>query len=145
MATISRINIDGINYGVKDKRLKTEEAKQNIIIDPFKNGESTYGNKSISIGYNNVAEKEGSVALGVGTKATENYQTVIGKYNSDDSQSVFTIGNGTDDNNRSQLFNIYQNGKVITRGSANAIEGASFVTVLNNMNDSRAADASASY
>lgn len=144
MATISQININGIDYDVKDKRLKTEREKQNIIIDPFKEGESTYGNKSVSIGYDNVAEGEGSVVLGIGTRATGSYQTVIGKYNSEDSQSTFIIGNGTDDDNRSQLFNVYQNGKVITRGPANSIEGASFVTVLNNINDSRAADVSTS-
>jgi len=145
MATVSQFCINGIDYDVKDKRLKTEREKQNIIIDPFKEEESTYGNKSVSIGYDNVAEGEGSVALGIGTKATGNYQTVIGKYNSDDTQSTFIIGNGTDDDNRSQLFNVNQDGKVITRGPANQLTGASFVTVLNNINDSRATDVSANH
>lgn len=146
MATVSQFCINGIDYDVKDKRLKTEREKQNIIIDPFKEEEeSTYGNKSVSIGYDNVAEGEGSVALGIGTKATGNYQTVIGKYNSDDNQSAFIIGNGTDDDNRSQLFNIYQNGRVITRGPGDQTTGAGFVTVLNNMNESSVADVSTNH
>lgn len=38
MATVSQLCINGIDYDVKDKRLKTEREKQNIIIDPFKEG-----------------------------------------------------------------------------------------------------------
>lgn len=38
------------------------------------------------------------------TRAMDDYQTAIGKYNDNNSDNAFEIGNGTSDNNRSNAF-----------------------------------------
>ena len=57
-----------------------------------------------SFGIDSIAPGTGSFAAGRGIKAVGPYQTVLGRYNKKDLDASFIIGNGTDDNNRSNLF-----------------------------------------
>lgn len=89
------------------------------------------GDYSHSEGNNTQAEGSCSHAGGEGTYAVRNYSTVIGLYNkkdlSEDSGSMFIIGNGTGTVNskRSNLFRIADTGEVYATGAFNA-EGADY-------------------
>ena len=62
-------------------------------------------------GYETETKKYYTHAGGLGTIADQECQTSIGKFNiKNNTNSLFSIGNGTDDNNRSDAFNVYQNG-----------------------------------
>lgn len=73
-------------------------------------GASAFGNHTTASGAN-------SIATGNNTIAGYQNQFVIGKYNANKSTSVFEIGNGTDTNTRSNLFEIDTNGNIITSGT----------------------------
>lgn len=51
-----------------------------------------------------------SVSGGNGTVANYNFQTVFGLYNIKDKNTLFTVGNGTSRNNRSNAFDVYTDG-----------------------------------
>ena len=77
----------------------------------------TEGENTSAIGTASHAEGLGSIAQGnyshaqnQGTLANGNAQTTIGKFNIADTTSAFIIGNGTDTDNRSNMFFIDWNG-----------------------------------
>ena len=49
-------------------------------------------------------------AGGIGTKATADGQTVFGKYNATDNDALFIVGNGTNDDNKQNAFEIMADG-----------------------------------
>lgn len=53
-----------------------------------------------------------SHASGLGTIASADAQTVVGKYNDVDSEFLFIVGNGIDDDNRTNAFAVYKEGTV---------------------------------
>ena len=67
------------------------------------------GKYSHAEGFGTQAKGEFSHVSGYRTKATIDYQAVFGKYNLEDSNAIFIVGNGTDDNNRSNLLAISDN------------------------------------
>lgn len=73
-------------------------------------GASAFGNQTTASGTN-------AIAMGNNTIAGYQNQLVIGKYNQNKQTSVFEIGNGTDTNTRSNLFEIDTNGNIITSGT----------------------------
>ncbi|MBR9758163.1 MAG: hypothetical protein GYB39_08755 [Algicola sp.] len=84
------------------------------------------GDSSTALGYETIASGYRSTALGYGTEAIGGTSTalgshtiatglgslVAGKYNIAYSSSLFQIGNGLDDDNRSNAFTVLQNGNV---------------------------------
>ena len=72
---------------------------------------------------NNVATTGGaySFLMGKGTAASYEDQLVIGEYNIDYDQP-FIVGNGTDDNNRSNAFAITWSGNILAQGLAGVIQ-----------------------
>ena len=78
------------------------------------------GNGNVAFGYNNkiyssnvgTTISESSVALGEGIKidTTINPKISFGKYNIDEDNIIFSVGNGTSDNNRSNAFEVYRDG-----------------------------------
>lgn len=90
------------------------------------------GKRSHAEGYNTIASGENSHAQNSGTIAAKIHQTAIGKYNVEDTettdskQKAFIIGNGIDENNRSNAFTVDWNGNVdangdVTDGSGNVL------------------------
>ena len=75
-------------------------------------GESTsaVGTASHAEGLGSIAQGNYSHAQNQGTLANGNAQTAIGKFNIVDTTSAFIIGNGTDTDNRSNMFFIDWNG-----------------------------------
>lgn len=69
-------------------------------------------------GDHTTASGKGSHAGGHGTKASSAYQTAIGQYNIEDTNGdyAFIVGNGTDDNNRSNAFAVGADGSVVAWG-----------------------------
>ena len=89
-------------------------------------GHSTTASGNYSHAEGSVTKAIGMVshAEGQGTIATGNYQHVSGKYNVEDSDSkyAFIVGNGTDDNNRSNAFAIDWNGKIYVNNSTDGVD-----------------------
>ena len=76
---------------------------------------SAYGYGTFAMG---TAVKTGgynSTAMGLGTRATSNYQTAIGRWNVENINGTyaFIIGNGTADNARSNAMTVDWNGNII--------------------------------
>ena len=110
-------------------------------------------------GANTTASGWGSHAEGEGTTASANYShsgglhtisntvagTAIGKYNISGTNKLFVVGNGTDDNNRSDAFVVYEDGNVSFNNSLfkSGSGHSQFLTHANqntndNANDTRA-------
>lgn len=85
-----------------------------------------YGDMSHAEGIGSRAIGDASHAQNEGTLANGNNQTAIGAYNVADTTSSFIIGNGTDDDNRSNALRVDWNGNLtasgnVTDGSGNSI------------------------
>lgn len=92
--------------------------------------ESNIGSYSVAEGYNTIASGNYShsggqnaqsignysFAYGLGVKATTDGQTVLGKWNTEDSNAMLIIGNGLDTNNRSNLMTISDSNVCIGKG-----------------------------
>lgn len=77
------------------------EGSGTIAAGPFSHAE----------GLNTHAKGTASHATGMGTEANA-YAFACGKYNVDDGNSLFTVGNGEDDSNRNTCFKVDKNGGV---------------------------------
>lgn len=64
-----------------------------------------------------------SFLMGKGTVAPDNYQLAVGKYNESNSDAAFIIGNGSDDGNRSNVFDVTWSGKADISGASGQIIG----------------------
>lgn len=77
---------------------------------------SASGTGSHAEGKTTVASGDYSHTGGRSTRANYNYQTVVGSYNNNKSTTLFEVGNGSDENNRSNAFEVRQNGDVYIDG-----------------------------
>lgn len=83
--------------------------EENYIFEPTQ----TYGNYAFAFGEGTAADGNYSFAFGQGTRAHNSYEVAFGKYNNSQlSNTLFSIGNGTSDTNRNNLFQINQDGTV---------------------------------
>ena len=85
------------------------------------------GEDSFASGYNTVANGKKATALGEGTIATGNNSLVHGRYNIEDTENKYAeiIGNGLDDENRSNAYTLDWQGNATFSGniSADTFEG----------------------
>lgn len=80
-------------------------------------GETTAsGVDSHAEGYDAAAIGNYSHAQNIGTVAGHNAQTAIGKFNDNQTDTAFEIGNGSSDTNRSNAFEVDWNGNVLADG-----------------------------
>ena len=84
------------------------------------NGTTASGDFSHAEGYDTKASGRGSHAGGYGTIAANDYQTAIGKHNSNKSDTFFEVGNGSSGSNRSNAFEVYKNGDINVNGNIKA-------------------------
>ena len=68
------------------------------------------GSNSYAFGYTANASGDYSMTFGKGTKASHQNQFAFGQYNLDNQDYLFEIGNGTDDNDRSDAFYLTKEG-----------------------------------
>lgn len=70
------------------------------------------GNSSFVVGNSNSVTHNNSVALGQGLKSGAQNQTILGKFNNPSTTNVFTVGYGTSDTDRKNLFTIDGYGRI---------------------------------
>ena len=75
------------------------------------------GNYSHSEGYSTTASGHVSHAGGFGTIAAYANQTAMGIYNDNKSDTLFEVGNGSNNSNRSNAFEVYSNGDINLTGN----------------------------
>ena len=68
------------------------------------------GNYSHTEGQETLASGAAAHAGGKGTKATATAQTAIGKYNAENNDALFIVGNGSSDADRKNAFEVYADG-----------------------------------
>lgn len=78
------------------------------------------GNFAFATGRSVCANNDYSIAMGYQTMTNFDCQTVIGQLNKKDSTSIFVIGNGTNDSNRSNAFTVDWDGNTWAAGSITA-------------------------
>lgn len=59
---------------------------------------------------NNTSSAQYTLTAGQGTTASVNHQVVIGKYNSQDNDSIFLVGNGADAAHKANIFGVSYDG-----------------------------------
>ncbi len=69
------------------------------------------GTGSHAEGYRTTTLHEASHTEGVGTKSSNNGQSVMGSYNADNSDAIVIVGKGTDDEHRSNAFEVLADGR----------------------------------
>lgn len=123
-------DIDDIkeNYATKEevgensvgKFYTEEDGSIGEIFNDYTNNKAS-GDYSHAEGYNTTASGHYSHVQGFYTTVNGNYQTVMGKYNIEDTPDengngkyALIIGNGTNDNNRSNCFAVDWEGNIIT-------------------------------
>ncbi len=90
------------------------------------------GEASHSQGTNTYAKARNSDAGGEGTIAVRENQTVRGQFNKPNPKALFILGNGTDENNRSNAFEVLEDGGVIALGILNLIYPVGHVLLTTN-------------
>ena len=95
------------------------------------NNTHAYGKSSHTEGGGTRTDGEFSHAEGFNTIAGYDHQHVSGRYNDNKANTLFEVGNGVDENNRSNAFEVYQNGIVmvgdkVQQKDDNVAEGFSF-------------------
>lgn len=87
-------------------------------------------------GYKSIAKRYGSFAHGRYLNATAEYQAVFGKYNKENADALFIVGNGTDtaENTRSNAFEVISNSDNIALKIGNTTVNESNFNNINNIN-----------
>ena len=82
-----------------------------VFVEKSDAGNSISSHNSLIVGSDNRSSSSNSACIGTGlrTYGTDE-EVVVGRYNSLKSGSLFTIGNGTDDENRSNAFEVDDDG-----------------------------------
>lgn len=101
--------------------IKGDTEKESIHIDfvdvkPGAQGNIANGAFSVALGDQTAANGSHSFTIGDHTISNYSNQTILGKYNDNQSDSIFEIGGGTADNNRYNIIRIASNGDIITTG-----------------------------
>ena len=101
-----------------DSYNRTIYAKDGIFGNKYMN---SYHGEVFNDFYNNVADGDYSSAHGHGTVANNDNETAVGKYNvSIPDTTLFTVGNGTDKNNRSNAIAVTKNGDLNVQNDISA-------------------------
>ena len=74
---------------------------------------TSVGNNSVAIGAESQATDNNAVAIGEGTLANVNCKNALGKFNNPTSGDLLEVGNGSNNNNRSNAFRVKPNGDII--------------------------------
>lgn len=105
------------NYATHTEGISTEATKEAAHAEGEK--AKAKGRASHARNYNTEAVGVGSSASGCGTVATSDYGEAKGKYNEIDEEKQYAVivGNGTDENNRSNIFTLDWAGHANYKGS----------------------------
>lgn len=103
---------------------------------------SQYNNYSTAIGFGNTIDINGddvehcgsSIVIGYGLLTHTKEQTIIGKFNAEDSNAAFIIGNGTWTNNRKNLLTVGKDGRFTVGNNTVDTTNTSFILGTGNSN-----------
>lgn len=98
-------------------------------------GCSASGYGSIAIGFSNGASGERAVAIGASCEASNNYQFACGRFNASGTGLIFTLGNGTGANNRSNAMTVDSSGNEVIAGSLTQHSDGRFKKVIGDAPD----------
>lgn len=99
-----------------------------------KQSQTPLGIYSTSLGYETFAYGDYSTALGYGTKTVSPYSLVVGKYNDDFGvASLFQVGMGNSNTDRSNAFSVDADGGVKTRYSGSIVTSVAVGTTNINL------------
>lgn len=110
------------NDSISNKPKIYQGTGDNAIIIGEQTASNASGENAFSQGKNTKATHSGSHAGGLETKTGADYQTVIGKYNEGNNDSLFEVGNGDNNSNRKNAFEIKENGTILANGNKIATE-----------------------
>ena len=82
----------------------------------FGNNNVITGNSAFACGIDNISSRTCSFACGTGNIASVNNSFACGQYNLRNINKLFSVGNGADENNRSNIFDIDTSGKATFYG-----------------------------
>ena len=86
-----------------------------------------------NVGSSNTVGQNGSAVIGLGLKSNLYYQTVVGRYNVENTNAFFQVGNGTGDEARKTAFEVLNDGT--THFNKFKWESASGYASFSNTND----------
>lgn len=106
------VQVDNFTHFTLDKTLSSNTALTNVYVDIITG--ISYGNYSHVENRGNIAIGDNSHAEGLHTIANNDNEHACGKYNlSTPNQTLFSIGNGTSDSDRRNVFEVTQDGNII--------------------------------
>ena len=79
---------------------------------------------SAAVGRNNAVEARMATALGMGLTNTTDMATVVGAYNEDKPGVRFAVGDGADENSKSNALEVYDDGRVVMKKQGDIKMGA---------------------
>lgn len=106
---------------------------QNINYD-FYTDETILSEGAHAQGIDTIACAKGSFTGGIGTIASEEGQTSLGKYNKEDSDALFIVGNGESEEERSNAFVVKKNGAIIGGDYENNLANVESAAVFGSHN-----------
>lgn len=86
-------------------------------------GNLATGSYSTAFGVNTESHGDNSVSMGTGTYAMRSNSLAVGIYNDPRSNTLFSVGNGTDQDNRSNAFWVNDDGNALAASHFTALEG----------------------
>lgn len=81
----------------------------------FGSNTNAIGVNSLAAGIESISSGSNSIALGRSVHASGSEQTVVGKYNSGNTSSLFIVGNGGDPSTRSNAFEVTPSGSILLK------------------------------
>lgn len=78
------------------------------------------GDSSVALGADNVAAGHDSATIGLGLKTSKQGQVAVGEYNDNQTDTIFEVGNGEYDSNRSNAFAVRRDGGIVFGSGASA-------------------------
>lgn len=115
MSASDKMKIDDLNIlnGQARGSLRTKNSKSEIL------NQYSLGEYAFAEGYNTQSSGTAAHSQNMGTIANSEAQTAIGKYNIEDNNNQYAliIGNGTDDNNRSNAITFNWDGNISIIGN----------------------------
>lgn len=118
----SKIGINNLGTGANSFALGRGNIMESAFSIACGDGNEVRSDNSAAFGDGNIASGFSSFVCGTNNYATMPYQTVIGKYNVLDTrnQNAFIVGNGSNDSNRSNAFEVSWYGDINTAGGITA-------------------------
>lgn len=106
-----------------------------IYSQSFGHGSVAKGTGSHAEGINTVSSGNGSHTSGIGTKSSQEGKMSTGKYNTDETDAIFEVGNGTNDDNRSNAMSVKKDGTIVAKKDVVLEDGTSVTNIKSKVTE----------